>query len=77
MKSKIIPYGNYCYTIIGEECGRIKIIQCPYWGMSKRRPYQLNGYCLLTGDCDWLENIQGLLWDQVKTCGIKEEYYEE
>lgn len=53
----------------GEVTLRTKV--CPYWGRDEAHPYGENGYCTLTGKKDWVDG--GLLWDQVKECGINME----
>ena len=63
MKDKI-PKGLYCYGYNG--------ILCPYWKINKNKPEQLNGYCEYLKIGDWMEDSIGLLWDQVKECGINE-----
>lgn len=75
----LIPIGNYCYSIkeITNE-GRIKINLCPYWDILDWLPTQLNGYCHLLNESDFIHG--GLLWDQVKECDFwidHLDYYEE
>ena len=62
----LIPEGMYCYD------GNYT---CPYWG--KKKPYdsQENGYCDFIEKGDW--EINGLLWDQCKSCGINCEIKED
>jgi hypothetical protein len=62
-----IPNGIYCY-----EPGRV----CPHWGIDPTKPEQDNGYCTLLGLKDWEDSL-GLLWDQVKACGINDELEED
>lgn len=62
-----IPEGPYCYGPNWEPC--------PYWSKSPFHPYQENGYCALLGKGDW-ELEGGLLWDQCKECGIKDDIRE-
>lgn len=59
---------------------------CPFWSINKNMPYQNNGYCSLLDLGDWMDDDRniyteektgknmhiGLLWDQVKACGINE-----
>lgn len=60
-----IPEGPYCYGPNGRAC--------PYWAKIPDRPYQENGYCDLLGKGDWeLGPTEGLLWDMVKSCQIKD-----
>ena len=35
-------------------------------------PTQDNGYCRYTKTGDWTHPAVGLLWDQVKECGVNE-----
>lgn len=74
---KEIPRGNYCYNHVNG-----KEIRCPYWFLTRLHESQNNGYCFYLEIGDWMEvpenqwsngnNItyKGLLWDQVKLCGI-------
>lgn len=69
-----IPHGNYCYVPIGWQGCKYKISPCPYWSKDPSKPEQQNGYCSYLGYGDWHEDKGfGLLWDQVKECGINEE----
>lgn len=74
-----IPYGHYCYEIlsVNENIGRIKVKLCPYWNRDYSKPEQMNGYCSYLKCGDWEHEGLGLLWDQVKECGINEECEEE
>jgi hypothetical protein len=68
-----IPDGSYCYSVIGHgKNDRIKINPCPYWSRRHDKPNQVSGYCSYLGVGDW-ELPGGLLWDQVKECGVKDE----
>lgn len=67
-----IPKGDYCYKAIGFSNHRYKIKLCPYWSRRTDKPYQLSGYCKYLKVGDWEHEGIGLLWDQVKQCGIKE-----
>ena len=62
---KHIPPGPYCYRYAR---GRGK---CPWWSLNEDKPYQENGYCAYLEAGDWEHG--GLLWDQVKECGINED----
>jgi hypothetical protein len=62
-----IPAGVYCYD---EKL-------CPFWDRHSEFDPQMNGYCHLLGKGDWMENGTMLLWDQVKECGINEDYGDE
>jgi len=48
---------------------------CPHWGLDPDRADGDNGFCRLTGHKDWEDG--GLLWDQVKGCGINMESDDE
>lgn len=62
-----IPKGMYCYDENGT---------CPYWDLIEDKPEQLNGYCRYLEIGDWMERSGGLLWDQCKECGIKDDIEE-
>jgi hypothetical protein len=68
----LIPDGIYCYGIRNNQ----RYI-CPYWSIRKDKPKQENGYCSFLDNGDWEYECSGLLWDQVKECGINEEISEE
>lgn len=62
-----IPKGSYCYDYRdGKE------FRCPHWSKDTSKPEQENGYCSYLGMGDW-DLGGGLLWDQVKECGINED----
>ena len=67
-----IPEGPYCYTSLGVEMTDrgpvIKIKKCPYWEYVGPQRARCN--FLKVDDDD--EDACGLLWDQVKECGINE-----
>lgn len=77
----VIPVGSYCYKITSAlppevEGGlpRLLVYRCPYWaafpvGDGTDAVY---GYCALNQAGDWQKEIGGLLFDQVKNCGVKE-----
>lgn len=75
----VIPHGIYCYTHTGKmvtktlQTGEIvevpETVVCPYWKLRKDKPYQRNGYCRFMKEGDW-QGPFGLLWDQVKECGV-------
>ena len=71
MKTKDrIPKGQYCYGYNG--------MLCPYWEEVQGKPEYLNGYCDLLKLGDWMKDTRvGELWDQLKICGINEEYGDE
>lgn len=72
-----IPHGDYCYSYTGnqESCGIPETRRCPFWflnslGYGDCILYVLNGE---NGD----ENLDILLDDQCKICGInKDERYD-
>lgn len=63
-----IPKGIYCYGSKG---------LCPHWGRDASKHRQESGLCVLTGHKDWEDTGDGLLWDQVKSCGINDELEED
>lgn len=63
--TSVIPGGPYCHV------GRSAI--CPYWAMDPTKEEQDNGYCAFMGKGDWQHDGIGLLWDQVKECGVKDD----
>lgn len=67
--TSVIPEGPYCHV------GRKSI--CPYWAMDPSREEQDNGYCSYMGKGDWQHDGIGLLWDQVKECGVKDDAGED
>jgi len=74
-KSKIPP-GHYCYKRLqpypnSNHLTRLNIEVCPYWSCDRNKPPQENGYCAYLEAGDWEHG--GLLWDQVKECGINED----
>ncbi len=77
-----IPNGIYCYELIEigkDKNGRsiYKTHVCPYWSIDRSKPNQMNGYCAYLDCGDWEGEGFGLLWDQVKECGINEEWNDE
>jgi len=66
--SSLVPENAfYCYKKAHHKRGE----PCPYWFIDAGAMTQDDGICLLTGERD--EKIKsgfGLLWDQVKSCGI-------
>lgn len=59
-----IPVGTYCYDNSG---------LCPFFDFHPQIDYHTNGYCHLMHNGDWFTSDRiGLLWDQVKICGINE-----
>ena len=65
MDESKIPNGMYCYDDNGI---------CPYWSLREDKPYQDNGYCAFMKEGDWDIDGVGLLWDQVKECGVNEDW---
>lgn len=62
----VIPPGPYCYVWPDEgfRC-------CPFWDKRPEHGTQNDGYCHLLEIGDWMIGF-GLLWDQVKECGIND-----
>jgi hypothetical protein len=56
----VIPIGIYCYDDRGN---------CSYWDKAEGAGEQNDGYCWFMRIGDWMEEGNGLLWDQCKTCG--------
>ena len=71
LDTSVIPLGIYCYTYIKDEyqC-------CPFWSTRPEYGEQHSGYCSLLEIGDW-QVPMGLLWDQVKECGINNDYESE
>lgn len=61
MKTEEIPEGMYCYDV---STGA----SCLYWNYVGR----YNGYCAFLNRDDNHPEGLGLLWDQVKECGIND-----
>ena len=84
---KEIPHGDYCYS------GWRKTFKaCKYWSRNDEYPEQDNGYCSYLELGDWMDHPMntwggpdhpcgqlhaGLLWDQVKACGINNRYEDD
>jgi len=72
----VIPKGDYCYKlkeVIYPEDGSkpiLKTKRCPYWCWDERFPNDEVGYCKLLQIGDRDGNSGGLLFDQVKECGV-------
>lgn len=60
----VIPRGPYCYNEKGS---------CPYWDKAEGVGEQNDGYCWFLRKGDWMENSVGLLWDQCKICGKRDD----
>lgn len=68
--NSLIPKGIYCHGELG--------VLCPFWRLTKSISLlgEKIGYCyLLNKDDDDLHD--GLLWDQVKECGINNDIEED
>jgi len=62
-----IPNGSYCH-------GATRADVCPHWSIDESRDELDNGFCALLNWGDWMHDQGiGLLWDQVKECGINVE----
>jgi hypothetical protein len=72
---KLIPRGDYCYDIIARVKENIKVKCCPFWGRNPEKHAQESGFCTLFNFKDWDTIGFGLLWDQVKECGLREYKY--
>lgn len=71
----VVPRGVYCYSFKSKN-GEIddgEFAMCPFWGLNLTMESQSNGFCVLTGDCDWHDGSLGLLWDMCKSCGINDD----
>lgn len=69
-KSLIPKETPYCYKSISTGEGKPKFVYCPFWDKIQQFPHQGNGYChfMMKGD----DSSGGLLWDQIKECGVDE-----
>lgn len=80
---KHIPYGPYCYTVIGRTDKGIKVKRCPFYkhmglkiykgeydgkSYKEEAPLYKCTFCGLTSDDEFL------LSDSVKICGVHEDY---
>lgn len=77
MTTDKIPYGPYCYRISSVDKVVFITHVCPYWSKDHTKPDEMNGYCSYLKCGDWEHEGIGLLWDQVKECGVNEEIEEE
>lgn len=50
--------------------GIIQTKRCPYWSRNPDKHQQESGYCAYAEYGDWQHGGFGLLWDQVKECGV-------
>lgn len=75
----VIPEGPYCYRPLGPmavppEGGlpRMPIKLCPYWHSERRADGSIDergAYCQYMDEYDPI-----ILWDQVKICGVNDEW---
>lgn len=59
----VIPFGCYCYDVIGYEDYKQKVKMCPYYEKGK-----------MYATCEYLGEIKfdHLLEDKIKICGVNE-----
>lgn len=78
MPERKIPHGMYCYEIkyYDDKNHILRTKVCPYWSIDTTKPEQDNGYCSYLQMGDWDMSL-GMLWDQVKECGINEDWEDE
>lgn len=69
----LIPHGMYCYTPLDvrDATGHMAIKPCPFWSRRADKDEQESGHCAFMDVGDW--ETGGLLWDQVKECGVNDE----
>lgn len=69
-REDVIPEGPYCYQRNHDG----SIANCPYWARDPDLPRQFDGYCALSGESD--SSAEGVihLWDQVKACGVRDDF---
>lgn len=79
----VIPKGCYCYENFRDSGRRnangfpiFNMDICPYWDRNEDYPEQMNGYCWYMEMGDWEDGGGGLLWDQIKECGINDSDYD-
>lgn len=69
---------SYCYkscTQSKENPSVFPITElCPYWRVASDKPETLSGYCLFLEEGDWEEGGTMALFDQLKCCGINNEW---
>lgn len=71
---RVIPRGMYCYE--GSRNPASKTYKpCVFWSINKKKAeryesVQAAGYCGFLKSGDWMRKAGGLLFDQVKECGI-------
>ena len=70
-----IPHGCYCYKLLSVDkiTGKLKIEICPHWH-AKAINAQPGAYCSLIKQYSQHEEANNMLWDQVKECGINEDF---
>jgi hypothetical protein len=78
----LIPAGHYCYAPGEVKVGTdglpyMKTTLCPFWSIDREQPPQNNGYCSYLEEGDW-EGVEGfgLLWDQIKSCGVNQNFHD-
>lgn len=80
---KYIPYGSYCYTVIGKTDNGLKIKRCPFFkciekkvyeGEYNGKPYKEEAVLCKCTFCQVTSDEEPLLEDMVKICGIHENY---
>lgn len=78
---ELIPENpSYCYQSISQDKDNPTTFPitnlCPYWRIASDKEETLNGYCLFLGEGDWEENGTMALFDQLKECGINDQWEE-
>jgi hypothetical protein len=74
----VIPRGDYCYKmkklVVPKDGSKpyLKTRNCPYWCWDEEYPDGRVGYCKLLKVSDMDEDSCGLLFDQIKECGVNE-----
>jgi len=76
----VVPKGVYCYKIrkidydntLSDGKPIIRTNRCPYWSWDRRYPDEDVGYCKYLNLSDRDENSNGLIWDQIKECGVND-----
>jgi hypothetical protein len=78
---KLIPNNHsYCYqscTQSKDNPAAFPITElCHYWRAASDKSETLSGYCLFLEEGDWEGNGTTALFDQLKCCGINDEFKE-
>lgn len=80
-KSMIPENPSYCYKSIEQSKENPMVFPitelCTYWRIASDKPKTLNGYCLFLKKGDWEEDGTMALFDQLKNCGIKNEWLDD